>query len=241
MPFVPRAALISGRSVYRGWRIVLALFLCTFALFGVSIYSFIILAQPLGTEFGWSATEVGAAVSAMWFAAPIALLSGPLLKRWNPWTIIYAGLLTQAASFLVLPFISEIEALYALRIVMGIGKVAMITAVPIVVTTWFSRRFATAMAGIWAGGATGGFLLSPLTEALSRDLDWRTAATAVGVGLIFVIGLIALLARGPGSPQELGLAADGMPYDDLAGTASNDPSPDPRDALRRIDWLSTLR
>jgi len=201
----PRARL------YFGWRIVLALFLCTLALFGVSIYSFIVLAHPLGAEYGWSATQTGAAVSAMWFAAPMALLSGPLIKRFNPWRIIFAGLLIQAVGFALLPLISSIGALYVLRLAMGIGKVTLVTAVPVIVTKWFSRRFATAMAIIWAGGSAGGFILAPTTDALLRAFGWRMSAVLIGVAMVGVVILIALLARGPASPAELGLAADGVP------------------------------
>lgn len=238
------AAASAGRP-YRGWRIVLALFLCTLALFGVSIYSFIILAQPMGADFGWSPAQTGAAVSAMWFTAPIALLSGPLLRRWKPWTVIYAGLLIQATAFLLLPLIAQIEALYALRIVMGVGKVAMITAVPIVVTTWFSRRFATAMAIIWAGGAAGGFILSPVTATMVEDLGWRLSAVAVGLGLAALVGLIALVARVPAAPSELGLAPDGLALSvggDRSGPASAESNAggDWRQDLRAVDWAAAV-
>lgn len=194
---------VPQESLREGWRTILALFLCTLALFGVSIYSFIVLAHPLGIEYGWSSAEVGGAVSAMWLTAPVALLSGTLHKRWRPWTIIYAGLLTQAAAFLLLPLIEKIEMLYLLRLMMGVGKVAMITAVPIVVTTRFSRRFATAMAIVWAGGAAGGFLLSPLTNLLLQNVGWRTAATVIGCGLIVGVGLIAMLAKGSAASTAL--------------------------------------
>lgn len=195
--------------IYFGWRIVLALFLCTLALFGVSIYSFIVLAHPLGAEYGWSATQTGAAVSAMWFAAPMALLSGPLIRRFNPWHIIFAGLLMQAAGFAMLPLISSIELLYLLRLMMGIGKVTLVIAVPIIVTRWFSRRFATAMAIIWAGGSAGGFIMAPATDALLQIFGWRMAAAIIAAAMVAAVILIGLLARGPASPTALGLAPDG--------------------------------
>ncbi len=232
--------MVATHRPYRGWRIVFALFLCTLSLFGVSIYSFIILAQPLSSEFGWSAAETGGAVSAMWFAAPVALMSGTLLRRWRPWTIIYAGLLIQAAAFLVLPFITQIETLYLLRIVMGVGKVALITAVPIIVTTWFSRRFASAMAIIWAGGAAGGFLLSPVTESLFQDLGWRTAATTVGAGILLLVILIAFLARGPGSPSELGLLPDGERQTRSSAVTEESSPASVRESLAQIDKLSAF-
>ena len=218
--------------VYFGWRIVVALFLCTLALFGVSIYSFIVLAHPLGVEYGWSATQTGAAVSAMWFAAPMALLSGPLIRRFNPWHIIFAGLLMQAAGFAMLPFISSIEALYLVRLMMGIGKVTLVVAVPIVVATWFSRRFATAMAIIWAGA----MMKPPATDALLQMFGWRMAAGVIAAATVAAVILIALLTRGPSSPTAMGLAPDGdFPSARDAETASAVP-----EAGAPLDWRAAL-
>lgn len=222
---------------YFGWRIVAALFLTTLSLFGVSIYSFIILAHPLGAEHGWSATQTGAAVSAMWFAAPMALLSGPLIKRFNPWHIIFAGLLIQAAAFMVMPLISSIESLYVLRLLMGIGKVTLVTAVPVIVTNWFSGRFATAMAIIWAGGSAGGMLMAPVTAALLQAFGWHMAAVVIGVAMVAVVVLIGLLARGPASPAAIGLAPDGVlpsvRADDSGGTSPQETQP--------LEWRAALR
>lgn len=228
---------------YRGWRIVLALFLSTLALFGVSIYSFIVLAHPLGTEYGWSPAQTGAAVSAMWLAAPIALLSGPLIRRFDPWHIIYAGLAMQAIGFASLPFVSNLEALYLLRIMMGVGKVALITAIPVIVTRWFSRRFATAMAIIWAGGAAGGFLLAPATDALLQHFDWRSAAGLVAAGLLIFVLIIGLMARGPVSPATLGIAPDGLPPTSVgtrAASAAETSPPGWREALAQVDFRTAF-
>jgi len=233
---VEHLAAAPRRRTYFGWRIVLALFLCTLALFGVSIYSFIVLAHPLGVEYGWSATQTGAAVSAMWFAAPMALLSGPLIKRFNPWHIIFAGLLLQAVGFALLPLISSIESLYVLRLAMGIGKVTLVTAVPVIVTTWFSRRFATAMAVIWAGGSAGGFIMAPATDALLQAFGWRTAAVIIAAAMVVVVILIGVLAGGPASPAALGLAPDG----DTTASASEVPrSTAPADTTA-LDWRAAL-
>lgn len=223
--------------IYFGWRIVLALFLCTLALFGVSIYSFIVLAHPLGIEYGWSATQTGAAISAMWFAAPMALLSGPLIRRFNPWHIIFAGLLMQAAGFAMLPLITSIESLYLLRLMMGVGKVTLIIAVPIIVSNWFSRRFATAMAIIWAGGSAGGFIMAPATDALLQMFGWRMAAAIIAAAMVAAVILIGLLARGPATPAVLGLAPDGG----LASASDAETAGASLEGEASLDWRAALR
>jgi len=199
----------SGAGLYFGWRIAAALFLCTFTVFGVSIYSFIIFSQPLAKEFNWSPSETGSLVSAMWLVAPLALFAGALGRVRNPWRLIATGLLIQALVLVAMTVVTEFWQLYALRIVMGFGKVIAVAAAPLIVSRWFSRRFATAMALVWAGGSAGGLALSPLTEALATSLEWRNASLVIALGVVAATGIAALLARGPSSPAQIGLAPDG--------------------------------
>jgi MFS family permease len=220
------AAFRSTKGIYFGWQIVVALFLVTFAIFGVSIYSFIIFTQPLAREFGWSATQTGGLVSAMWFVAPIALFSGLLTTRVPAWRLIVFGLCVQAAVLVSLGFVTELWQLYLLRMVMGVGKIVAITAAPVILARWFSRRFATAMAFVWAGGAAGGLILAPLTETLVSAIGWRPAALAIAVGLLVVTLVITLIARGSSSPEQLGWQLDGdLPAGVLAGAVGGEPSP----------------
>lgn len=209
----------SDRGPYFGWRIIAALFVCTFTVFGVSIYSFIIFSQPLAKEFDWNPAETGSLVSAMWLVAPLALFAGALGRFRHPWRLIAAGLLIQALVLAAMTFVSEFWQLYALRIVMGFGKVTAVAAAPFIVSRWFSRRFATAMALVWAGGSAGGIVLSPVTEALATSLDWRNASYVIAAGVVIAALVVALLARGPSSPAEVGLAQDG----DVLGSETEAP------------------
>ncbi len=190
------------RGLYFGWRIVAALFMVTFALFGVSLYSFIIFTQPLAHAFGWSAMQTGGLVSAMWLVAPLALLSGHVTKRFSAWRLIAVGLCIQAVVLVLLGLVSAYWQLYLLRIVMGFGKVMTIAAVPLLVARWFKVRFATAMAIVWAGGSAGGLVMSPATEALVSWIGWKPAAATIAGGVIVVLLGARLLAKGPSAPSE---------------------------------------
>lgn len=222
---VDRPQALGGFSYYFGWRVVAALFLSTLALFGVSIYSFIMLAQPMAREFGWSAAQSGSLVSAMWLVAPLALFAGPVTARVRPWRLVIAGLCIQAVAMLILGQISELWQLYLLRIFMGFGKVMTASAAPLIVAQWFSRRFATAVALVWAGGAAGGFVLSPLTGALCDGLGWRSAALVIAAGTFAAAAVVALLARGPAAPRNLGLDLDGIALSDAAPAHGAKPRP----------------
>lgn len=199
---VPATLLPSARP-YFGWRIVAALFLCTSSLIGVAMYSFIIFGAPLSAQFGWTRAETGTLVSAMWLAGPVALFMAPLIERFGAWRLVFLGMAAQVAALAVVGLIGAFWQLYLLRILMGVGKVIVMTSAPVIVAQWFQRRFATSMAIVWAGGAAGGIVMAPLTETLSSALGWRAAALALSAVLAFSIAAAGLLARGASSPARL--------------------------------------
>jgi len=230
------------RGVYFGWRVVVALFLCTSALFGVAMYGFIMLNQPLAAQFGWSAAQTGSLTSAMWLAGPVALVAGPFVERFGAWRFVVVGMLVQAVVLAVMIFVSEFWQLYVLRITMGVGKIMVLTAAPVIVSRWFRRRFATAMAIAWSGGAAGGIVMAPLTEALASALGWRATALILAGGLLAVVALAGLLARGAIYPAQLGLRCDGDVdprgvRGDAAAAVDDEPKLHWRDALQSLDWL----
>lgn len=199
------------RGMYFGWKVAAALFLCTFAVFGVSVYSFIVLTQPLAAQFGWSFAQTGSLVSAMWLVAPLAFLSGPVAKLAKPWRLVMFGLLIEAVVLIAMIFVTEFWQLYVLRVLMGVGKVTAIIVVPLIVSQWFSRRFATAMALVWAGGSVGGLFMSPLTEMMSSSLGWKMTAVSIACGLLVAAAAAGWFSRGPASPAEINELPDGDP------------------------------
>lgn len=202
--------LSTGARPYFGWRVVCALFLAVLALFGVSIYSFIIFTAPLAEEFGWSAAQMGSLVSAMWLVAPLSLFAAPITARVDPWRLVIIGLCIQALALLALGHVGELWQLYLLRIGMGVGKVMTAMSAPLIVARWFSRRFATAVAIVWAGGAAGGLIMAPVTEALVQAFGWRPASGMLALAVLAIALAVALLARGPKGPHELAADPEGV-------------------------------
>lgn len=234
----PRSA---PRAVYFGWRVVAALFLCTFALMGVAIYAFIMFARPLSEQFGWSAAQTGSLVSAMWLVAPLALVASPFVARVGAWRMVAMGMVIEAMALASLEVVNAFWQLYLMRIVMGVGKIMIMTSAPMIVSRWFQRRFATAMGVAWAGGSAGGIVMAPLTEALNAALGWRTAAMVLAAGLLLVLTVVGLLARGPGAPGDLGLGCDGDAPSDQAAAGNNGDPPVKtpiRALLLSMNWLA---
>lgn len=199
----------AAQPFYFGWRIVFAMFLVTTTVYGNTVFGFIILSGPLAQQFGWSATTTGTLVSALWLIAPLALFVAPVIERLGPKRLIIFGLVLQCLCLAALGHIGEFWHLYLLRLVMGVGKVVSVVAVPVMVSRWFSRRFGTAMALAWCGGSFGGVVMSPVAERLTAELGWADAALVLA-GIVASSALaVILLCRGPQSPADLALALDG--------------------------------
>lgn len=193
-----------------GWNVVAVLFLCAASLMGTAVYGFIMIADSMARAHGWSDTAAASLVSAMWIVAPLALISAPVISRYGPWKLIVAGLLLLSLGFSGLAVASEFWQVYALRVLMGLGKVAIMTSIPIVVAQWFDRRFGTAIAIVWAGGSAGGVIVAPLVEYLDRTAGFRFSATVLALA-IAVVALIAAAmsrARRPELPDPLPAGAE---------------------------------
>lgn len=229
-----------GGGLFFGWRVALALFLATFALFGVSIYSFVTMTVPLSEVYGWTPAEAGSLVSAMWLSAPLSLFLGPVIARVGAWRLLMFGFLLQAIVMALLPLISEIWQAYALRVLMGLGKICMVVPMPVLISRWFSRRFATAMAVVWAGGSAGGMVLAPLTEYLSSHYGWQAASLIIAAGIVGTMLLAALLVRGASYPADLGIGKDGDPISPEAPSdaAAHSSKHDLKTVLASVNWLT---
>lgn len=222
---------LSSVPGYRAWLVVAVLFLCVGALMGSSIYGFIIIADIMATAHSWSPTRAGGLVSAMWLVAPVALLSAPVIRRCGPWPLIVGGLILLASAFAGLSGATEFWQVYALRVVMGFAKVAIMISVPVVVAQWFDRRFGTAIAIVWAGGSAGGIVFAPWVEHLDRTAGFHGTTLSVAAS-IAVVALAAFATSRLKQPDE---AVDVTRSENPAGSANLDPKMPAPDGAR-LDW-----
>src|SRR3984957_11462876 len=206
--------------IYHGRKVIAALFMAGFMVYGGGLYCFVLLVPPLTEEFHWSRAATGGLVTAFWLSAPLILLGGAAIKRFGAMRLLIAGILIEAACVALLSTVSAFGEMYALRAAMGVGKVMFAVTLPYTVSRWFSRHYSLALGTVWAGWHVGGMVLAPITGVIIMRYGWRTACLAIAVGLV-TIGLMPVLAtKGPRSRREFGLGLDGEP---LQGTAAGTP------------------
>jgi MFS family permease len=212
------AALADHSGIYHGWWVVAALFLSGFMLFGGGLYSFILMVPVIGNEFHWSRAASGGIVSAFWLTAPVALVGGLLLRQFGTRSLLIAGVLIEAVCLAAFALTSTFSAMYALRALMGLGKVLLAICTPVAVARWFSRHFGLGCAIAWAGWHLGGLVLSPITGVAVAAVGWRHTCVGLAVAMV-LIGLLPLLwvMRIKG-PEELGVGLDGAGSDSRVAT-----------------------
>ena len=201
----------TATRVYYGWKVLAALFLAGFLVYGGGLYSFVLFVTPLTREFGWSRAATGGIVSAFWLSAPLLLVGGIAMRRFGVTRLLAIGIVVEALCVLMLAGVSTLWQMYLLRAAMGFGKIMFAVTIPVTIARWFSRRYGLALGVAWAGWHVGGMLLTPVTQMIIEHAGWRGACIALGLGLlVFALGPILWVQR-VRSPAELGLGLDGDP------------------------------
>jgi MFS family permease len=209
--------------IYHGRKVLAALFMAGFMVYGGGLYCFVLLVPPLTEEFHWSRAATGGLVTAFWLSAPLILLGGNAIKRFGATRLLIAGMLIEAACVALLSTVSSFGEMYFLRAAMGVGKVMFAVTLPYTVSRWFSRHYSLGLGIVWAGWHVGGMVLVPITGVIIAHQGWRTACLAIAVGLV-TLGLVPVLAtKGPRSPGDFGLGLDGDPLQPVAAPTAPTP------------------
>lgn len=220
---------------YFGWRIITALALMAGVLVGVAISSFVMFSVPFAAEFGWTEGETGTLVSAMWLTGPLAVVLGPFVERLGPWRMVVAGMLVQAVALVAAGFVSTYPQMVAVRVVMGVGMVTMVTAGPVIVSHWFKRRFSSAMAIAWSAPAAGQILFGPFTVMLTANYGWRSASFILALLVLATVAVALLIANGGRSPEQMGISVEGVEGTEDHGDHA---SSGWRSSLGSINWYA---
>ncbi len=199
------------KTPYHGYKVLAALFLAGFMVYGGGLYCFVLLVPPLTQEFHWSRTATSSLVTAFWLSAPLILFGGAAIKRVGATRLLIAGILLEALCVSLLSTVSSFGEMYALRAAMGVGKVMFAVTLPYAVSRWFSRHYSLGLGVVWAGWHVGGMVLAPITGFIIIHYGWRAACLAIAAGLL-TVGLVPVLAtKASSSPRDFGVGLDGDP------------------------------
>ncbi len=204
-------SLPAARGLYYGGKVVAALFLAGFMVYGGGLYGFALFVPPLTAEFHWSRAATSGLVTAFWLSAPLILFGGAAIQRVGAIRLLIAGIVIEAVCLGALSTVSSFGEMYALRAAMGFGKVMFAVTLPYLVSCWYARHYSLSLGIVWSGWQFGGLVLAPLTGEIIARHGWRVACLAIVAGLL-TLGLGPVLATMRfRSPEELGQGLDGIP------------------------------
>jgi AAHS family 4-hydroxybenzoate transporter-like MFS transporter len=152
------------------------------------------VAPVLAREWGLGKGALGPVFSAGLFGLMIgALIFGPLADRIGRKKIIIFSTLTFGVGALVTAFVQDVNALFAIRFLTGLGLGgAMPNAIAL--TSEFSprRRRATMVMVMFVGFSIGAALGGLLAAALIPQFGWRSVFIAGGVAPLIMVPILAL-------------------------------------------------
>ena len=196
------------KGIYYGWFVVAA---CVFiSMAGNGAYNgFGVFIIPMSDEFGWSRAQVS-------FAASLGTLLGGFSQPVFGWLfdriggrrLILWGLAGFGFSNVLLMFTNGIAYLiFVYGVLMALaGSAGTFNTGVALVSKWFHRRRATAIALVSAGGSLSGMIFVPFTAFLIPLIEWRQTWLVLGLitlCLALPVGFL-ILRDDPASAGESG-------------------------------------
>ncbi len=207
---LPPAARVLPRSVFYGWYIAVGCAVLSFVGVGVGYYGLAVFLKPLKDEHHWSTTAVSGATGLYFSISGLtSAVIGPRIDRTGPIKFMAVGILIVGLSVAAIGFVHSLWQLYLVYSVLAIAF-GMSTAVATnaIMTRWFVRRRAKAMAVSATGVSAGGVILSPLISKLVDIGGTELAAPSMGI-LVVAVALPVLFLVIAWDPKLMGLKPDG--------------------------------
>lgn len=161
-------------------------------------------------EFGWSRTEISAAVTVGSLVGAIfAPFFGPLVDRYGGKPFVVGGCLIMAAGLICLSLMQEAWQFFVIYAIgRGAASGIISLAIGVTVSKWFIRKRGYAV-GLTFVGTRCGFALLPIgVQLLIQSYDWRTGAVALAA-VVVVCGVLPALFWLYPRPERYGLEPDG--------------------------------
>ncbi len=199
-------------GAFYGWWIVGALAFTETISWGVVYYAFAVFQEPIGAALGWSQVAVTGAFSLGLLVAGLAAVPvGRWIDRHGARGLMTAGSCVATLLLVALARVEQLWALYAIWAGLGLCMAALLYEPAFaVVTVWFVRRRARALAIVTFAAGFASTIFVPLSAALVQGYGWRASLLVLAVILgLGTIPLHALVLRR--RPHDLGLQPDGEP------------------------------
>jgi sugar phosphate permease len=217
-------ALAARLPFYYGWVILACVCAAGFSRTGSAVATLSIFIAPMTREFGWSHTEISAAVSLGGvLGALVSPALGAFLDRNGARAVLGLAVLLTGIALLMLSFTQSLAwffVFYCTARMAFSGPYDL--GIHGSIVNWFVRRraFATSVATLVT---MSGLVSMPLiAHFVMQASDWRAAWVAIGA-TVLVAGFVPTWALHVRRPEDIGLRPDGERVTASAGGAAAQP------------------
>ncbi len=197
-----------GARLHYGWVVAGATFLSGLIMAG-AVGAPGIFIIPLQQEFGWSTSDISAALAIRFFLFGImAPFAAALMNKYGVRRIV---LIAQAivavclVTSLWMTSLWQLLLLWGIGVGLGTGMTALVLGAT-VATRWFVARRGLVVGILTASVATGQLIFLPLLTSLAVSYGWRTALLVVCAAVVCAALVVLLVMRD--RPSDVGL----LPY-----------------------------
>lgn len=200
--------------MFYGWYLAIVAFLLLMVSNGAIMYSYSVVAVPLGLEFEASRVTMMLGITLMTLAGGImSPLFGSLIDRWSLRSMMLIGVFGMSGGYFLLSFTTaswQVPLIYGALMMLGLNLLGPLTTSTLL-ARWFSRKRGMVLGLAAIGTSVGGFVFPPVIQWLIDAYEWRDALRILALGcLILTIPAVMLVVN---SPKERGLGADGVALD----------------------------
>ncbi len=198
----------SSAKLHYGWVVAGATFLSGLIMAG-AVGAPGIFIIPLQQEFGWSNSDISAALAIRFFLFGImAPFAAALMNKYGVRRIVLIAQAIVAACLITSLWMTslwQLLLLWGIGVGIGTGMTALVLGAT-VATRWFVARRGLVVGVLTASVATGQLIFLPLLTSLAVSYGWRVALMVVcaAVGCAAVVMLLVMRDR----PSDVGL----LPY-----------------------------
>ena len=236
-------ALAARLPFYYGWVILACVCAAGFSRPGSAVATLSIFIEPMTAEFGWSHTQISAAVSVGGIlGALVSPMLGGFLDRNGARTVLSVAVLATGIPLLLLSFTQSLAFFFVFYCTARMAFSGPFDlGVHGSIVNWFvsKRAFATSVATLVT---MCGLVTMPLiAHFVMQASDWRAAWVAIGA-TVLLIGFVPTWLLHVRRPEDMGLRPDGERVVEASGTSfSAEPAYSRSEALATpAFWLLSL-
>ena len=236
--------LVERLPFFYGWIVLACVCAAGFSRQGPAVATLSIFVTPMSAEFGWSRTELSAAVSIGGILGALAApLIGPVVDRSGARAVLGFAVLTTGLTLILLAFTPSLAVFYVLYCIARMNFAAPYDlAIYGSNVNWFLQRRALVTAVTTLAQMAGLVALPLLAQAVIESAGWRSAWMAIGAAVI-VVGFLPTWLLHVRRPEDLGLRPDGVPAPAARAAAgpqaAHPPAEPPEPAFARHEALAT--